>query len=121
MVRKALAPPPAADVPQAANGLAKHLASASRHDIVNTLLSMVLAELPPDVQVSPSAIAAINKNIRLQYGGTRITIHQRNPIDIDHRRDTICALYAKGEQLKYLATKFDLSQDRILQIIKDRR
>lgn len=85
-------------------------------DIVQDMLALVLSLAPGFTQALADQVEA---EVRQRWGGDRPYIARRRGEGNSARNSRIKADYLRGERIGYLSRHYDLSERRILQILKE--
>lgn len=88
---------------------------AANDDFVSDVLAVV-ASLAPDLK--PEHLAAAEAEVRHRWGGDRPYIARRPGEGHSYRNEQIRRDYSRGERLALLERRYNLSQRRLLQIIR---
>lgn len=89
---------------------------AASDDIVQDMLSVVMALAPEFTQALAERADA---ELRQRWGGDRPYIARRRGEGSSARNARIKADYLRGERISYLSRHYELSERRILQILKE--
>lgn len=84
-------------------------------DVVEYMFRCLLAMSP---QFSDAVRQSAERHVREMFGGSRVYIARRGGDGTAERNAAIVRDYLKGERLSFLERRYQLSQRRILQIIK---
>ena len=90
--------------------------AANEDDFVDDVVGVV-AQLAPDL--TPEQCAKIGAEVRLRWGGDRPYIARRQGEGRSGRNEAIRRDYLSGERLALLERRYNLTQRRLLQIIKE--
>jgi Mor family transcriptional regulator len=91
------------------------------NDIVSDILQRCLKAATANAgQLTDKAIAEVERDVRLDWGGDRPFIAKRAGEGHSQRNSRIMRDYLSGERLALLQRRYELTPRRILQIIKQK-
>lgn len=95
--------------------------SPTPHDIIADILARLRAAAARNQGILTTDVAAaVEKEVREDWGGDRVFIASAKGRDHSQRNSRIMRDYLQGERLALLGRRYQLSERRILQIIKSK-
>jgi Mor family transcriptional regulator len=88
-------------------------------DLISDILARVKSTFEGKQALTEDDLESIEKEVRADWGGDRYFVSKsKNGSDHSERNSRIMRDYLSGERLKLLERRYNLSQRRILQIIR---
>ena len=85
-------------------------------DVVEYALRCIAA-IKPDLEAG--VLDAAEQHVREQFGGERVYVGKRRGQGMVERNAEIRRLHQRGERVQFIARKFDLTRQRVTQILSE--
>lgn len=85
-------------------------------DVVEYTLRCIAA-IKPDLEAG--VLDAAEQHVREQFGGERVYVGKRRGQGMVERNAEIRRLHQRGERVQFIARKFDLTRQRVTQILSE--